>query len=137
MRGRRATRIGRRILREQTFELMVSPAIADLQFEADRAPGIRPAAYSAVAAALVGGFVEDMRLDLAELATDLPGLLQIIAMQTCYYTTMLTLIGGAAFKQLSGPDFLFLGTLILSLSTVSTLVCYWPKRFTDIVDVPD
>lgn len=136
MRGLRATRIGRRLLREQTFELMVSPAIADLQFESDRA-GVRPAAYSAVAAGLVGGFVEDMRLDLAELATDLPGLLQIVAVQTCYYTTMLTLIGGAAFKQLSGPHFLFLGTLILSLSTVSTLVCYWPKRFTDIVGVPD
>ena len=137
MRGLHATRIGRRLLREATFDLMVSPAIADLQFESDHAPGIRPTAYSAVAVALLGALVEDMRLDLADLASDLPGLLRIVAMQTCYYATMLTLIGGAAFKQLSSPDFLFLGTLIVSLSTVSTLVCYWPKRFADIGDVPD
>src|SRR5262245_36307632 len=86
MAGELLTRMLRGVLHHNTFELFVSPAIADLQ----RCPST--AAYLAVWSSLGGAVVEDLILDAQLLVDEIGLMLGLIAMQTCYYGGMLLLL---------------------------------------------
>jgi hypothetical protein len=58
------TSLARRILRDETFERLVSPAIADLQCEAAEGPAIRLRHYAALASVLACAMLRDFRLGL-------------------------------------------------------------------------
>jgi hypothetical protein len=123
-------RIARRVFHEETFDLMVSPALADLQFEAMAGISTTARNYVAVSRALVGAMCYDLFHDLRSLREDASDLLQVVAMQVSYYAAMTTLIGGAAFGRLSSEAILFLIFVILCLSLIPALLCFWPARCT-------
>lgn len=63
------------------------------------------------------------------LAEDASDLLTIVVVQVCYYATMLTLIGGAAFRRLSEVELLVLAIMIVGLSVLPVIICFWPERY--------
>ncbi len=137
MRGRWLSRIGRRTLHTDTFALMLSPAIADFQFEAPT--GIALAChYFAIVRALVGALRFDVCGDLATLTEDIGAITVLTAIQASYYAFMLVLFSGLGTERLStldmGSD---LVTRIVSYSLVICAVClltssacFWPPRRT-------
>ena len=131
------TGVARRLLDEDTFQLIVSPAIADLQFEAPTCGVIgRARAYIAVGVALAGAIGHDLLVDLRLLHEDAPMLIRVVLMQVAYYSCMLTLpfagmTAGELVERLlngSGPA-LAAGILaVVGLSSIPTLLCFWPAR---------
>jgi hypothetical protein len=122
----------RRIFHGETFELVVSPAIADLQFEPPSARG-----YAGVWAALGGAVWRDLKGDLKILGGDAGMLSGLVVMQACYYTCLLTLMSGLTtsgltaidkLDRVSGQAALAFAVLIGGLSSVPTLLCFWPAR---------
>ena len=131
-RGDWLTSLARPLFHSQTFELVVSPAIADLQFEP---PSAR--AYAGVWIALGGALWRDLRSDLRIVSRDAGTLGSLVVMQACYYTCLLTLMSGLttsgltaidAFDRVRGGAAVFFAVLIAGLSTVPTLLCFWPTR---------
>jgi hypothetical protein len=131
-RGDWMTSLARPIFHRETFELIVSPAIADLQFEPASARG-----YVAVWIALSGAVRRDLRSDFRILSDDVGTLGALVVMQACYYTCLLTLMSGLstsgltaidAFERVSGGAAIFFAALIAGLSVVPTLLCFWPAR---------
>jgi hypothetical protein len=132
MRGDWFTSLARPIFHRDTFELVVSPAIADLQFEPRSGRG-----YAGVWMALGGAMWRDLRSDLRILSGDAGTLGTLVVMQACYYTCLLALMSGLttsgltaidAFDRLRSGAAVFFAVLIASLSTVPTLLCFWPAR---------
>jgi hypothetical protein len=131
-RGDWFTSLARPMFHRDTFDLVVSPAIADLQFER---PSAR--AYAGVWVAFGGAVLRDFRSDLRILSGEAGTLGALVVMQACYYTCLLTLMSGLttsgltaidAFNRISGGAALFFTALIAGLSTVPTLLCFWPAR---------
>ena len=131
-RGAWLTAFARRLFHDQTFELVVSPAIADLHFEP---PSART--YAAVWAAFGGAAWRDVGGDLKILSGDAGTLGGLVVMQACYYTCLLTLMSGLttsgltlldALDRVSGQAALVFAVLIATLSTLPTLLCFWPAR---------
>jgi hypothetical protein len=131
-RGDWLTSLARPIFHRETFELVVSPAIADLQFEQRSTGG-----YVAVWIAVGGAVWRDLRSDLRILSDDVGTLGALVVMQACYYTCLLTLMSGLttsgltavdAFERVSGGAAMFFAALITGLSVVPTLLCFWPAR---------
>jgi hypothetical protein len=123
-------RIARALLHEDTFELMVAPAIADLQC-APSASG-----YSAAWASLAGALGEDVGGDLRYLADDIGMLMTLIIIQASYYSGMLLLlVAGMTTDQmvasLEGGGMRSLSAALLfvfTLSALPTMFCFWPPR---------
>ena len=109
-----------RFLSDRAFELVVAPALADLQFDEDTGRGSRAANRLAVLKAVAGG----LRLDVWR---DSGTLLRVALLSACYYSFPLAL-GIRYFKTWS--DFFVAFTLTLGLSLVPVLVCFWPERHT-------
>ena len=131
-RGDWLTSLARPLFHRETFELVVSPAIADLQFEPRSARS-----YVAVWIAVGGAVWRDLRSDVRILSDDVGTLGALVVMQACYYTCLLTLMSGLttsgltavdAFERVSGGAALFFAALITGLSVVPTLLCFWPAR---------
>jgi hypothetical protein len=131
-RGDWFTSLARPLFHRDTFEFILSPAIADLQFEP---PSVR--GYLAVWIALAGALWRDLRSDLKVVSGDAGTLGGLVIMQACYYACLLTLMSGLttsgltaidAFERVSGGAALFFVVLIAGLSTVPTLLCFWPAR---------
>jgi hypothetical protein len=130
MRKIRVMMFARRVFREDTLALMVYPAIADLQFEgATGSMATLVRGYAALARALYGGLVHDFCADLRVLCDDAPDLLRAVAMQACYYAMMLTLASGAGFRRLSDLECVMIAIVIVALSVIPALVCFWPDRY--------
>lgn len=109
-----------RFLSDRTFELVVAPALADLQFD-EEGGGRRPIANRiAVLKAVAGG----LRLDVWR---DAGPLLKVALLSACYYTFPMA-VGIRMFKTWS--DFFVAITVVLGLSLVPVLVCFWPERRT-------
>ena len=132
MRGDWLMSLARPIFHRDTFELVVSPAIADLQFEPPSGRG-----YAGVWIALGGAVWRDLRSDLRVLSGDAGTLGALVVMQACYYTCLLTLMSGMttsgltaidAFDRLREGAALFFVALIAGLSTSPPLLCFWPAR---------
>jgi hypothetical protein len=133
MRGDWLTTAGRRILHSDTFDVIVSPAIADLQFESWSVGR----GYLGVYRAFGGALRRDLVRDLRVLCGDATTLTSLIVMQACYYTCLLTLVSGLttsgltavrAFERVSADAALTFALIIVGLSTVPTLLCFWPAR---------
>jgi hypothetical protein len=111
---------------------MVCPAIADLQFEAPSGGvGTIVRGYLGVAKAISGALLHDLCEDMRILAADAPDLLWVVAMQVCYYASMVALIGGNWFRQFDEAQFIVLVVTIVGMSVIPVVVCFWPDRYPD------
>ena len=107
-----------RFLSDRTFQLVVAPALADLQFDEDTGRRRRAANRLAVIRALAGGLRDDMSRDSGSV-------LKMALLSVCYHLTPLTM-GLDYFKTWSG--FFTIASIVLALSLVPVMVCYWPPR---------
>jgi hypothetical protein len=107
-----------RFLSDRTFELVVAPALADLEFDPGRMPFARAINRLAVLRAVLGGFVHDVKRDSGTF-------LLLMLVPSCYYLSLLTVCLDAV-KTWSG--FLSLAAMVIALSTAPVLVCFWPSR---------
>jgi hypothetical protein len=109
-----------RFLSDRTFELVVAPALADLQFDEKGGRRSHLANRIAVFRAVAGG----LRLDVWH---ESGPLLKVALLSACYYTFPLA-VGIRMFRTWS--EFFVAITLVLGLSLVPVLVCFWPERRT-------
>ncbi len=131
-------RVGRRLLHRDTFEMVLSPAIADFQFETATRSVARPGDYHAIFRALFGALWFDLSSDLLALKSDAGMIALLTLLQTSYYTFMLVLLSGlgtgtlAAFEMDSDVVTRALsyvvGVSVACLLTSSA--CFWPPRRT-------
>ena len=135
--GNWVARVGLRLLHRDTFEMMLSPAIADLQFETIARSAARPGDYCAVFRALLGALWFDLSSDLLALKSDAETIALLTLLQTSYYTFMVLLSGLgtgtlAAFEMDSELVTRALsyvaGVTVACLLTSSA--CFWPPRRT-------
>ncbi len=115
-----------RFLREQTFELIVAPAIADLQYDAATADGVRNARNcAAVLTALAWGLYEEITSDAGSALM----FVLLVAIPACYYTALVIACTPGDPQFLATTDErLAIGGLIAALSLGPAIVCYWPER---------
>jgi len=109
-----------RFVSARSFELIVAPALADLEYEAD-AGQLRN--RIAVCRALAGA----LRIDVANQA----GTFLVLALvPACYYFVLMTV----CFDFFSGRNalsgFVALTAPLLLLSIAPATVCFWPERRT-------
>ena len=109
-----------RFLSNRTFQFIVAPAIADLQFEHPAGRLRRTANRVAVLRAVAGG----VRDDLARASS---GMLALTLVPACYYIFLLVLCFDVYSISISS-DFLVIAALILILSFGPVLACFWPER---------
>ena len=112
-----------RFLSDRTHELIVAPAIADVQYDSGEQGADLRARFS-ILLALAGGVYEELTSDLRLLK--LAGLALIPGL---YYAFLLVLVApeaGALVRGHWGPIALAIGIAVLSFGPV--LVCCWPER---------
>ena len=130
MTGDFVARVGRVLLHEDTFELMAAPAIADLQLEPTTG------AYAAAWSSLLGGFADDFCGDIRLVLDDIGTLATLVIIQAGYYSCMLMLLVAhmrtpEALQVVAAgapPEFFIALFLIFTISTLPTLLCFWPPR---------
>ena len=123
MPGERLTRLTRRLVHDDTFALVVAPAIADLQFEVPSASiAGRGRSYAGVWRALLGAVCLDLARDARILRHDASLLLTLSAMQACYYGGLLVL----AMDHLSPQRVAAVVLAILFFSAAFTVLGFWP-----------
>ena len=114
-----------RFLSDRTYQLIVAPAIADLQYDAgDGRHRHTAGGYFSVLAAFAGAAYEELTGDSAVLK--IAGLALIPAI---YYAFLIVLVvpeAGEFLTSHTGPLALAVGTAVLSFGPV--LACCWPER---------
>ena len=136
MPGTWIARLGERVLHAETFALMLSPAIADLQFEAPARAALRWCHYVAVLKAFVAAFCCDVVGDILSLRDDIPAVAMLTLLQSSYYTFMLVLLSGFGTAKLSAHHLEEAATAhnlcsiaaIVIACMVPTMACFWPPR---------
>jgi hypothetical protein len=137
MPGSWLARIGHRMLHTDTFTLMLSPAIADFQFEAPA--GIsRACHYFAILRAFFGALRFDICGDLVRLTEDIGAISVLTAIQASYYAFMLVLFSGLGTERVATLDLndgLVTRTVswvvvICAVCLVTSSACFWPPRRT-------
>jgi len=108
-----------RFLSERTVQLIVEPALADLQFDGGTSPRSRAANRLAVLTA-VGGGIRD------EIARGSAGFIALTLMPTCYYLFLMLIC--LDFRPSSPGLFFAVASVILVLSIGPVMVCFWPAR---------
>jgi hypothetical protein len=108
----------RRYLSTRTFELIVEPALADLQYDEEIGRRSTAANRVAVLRAVSGGLCDELRRDL-------PGFLTVALVPAAYYVFMMTVCLDA-FRTWS--EFFGTAALILVMSFLPVVVCFWPRR---------
>jgi hypothetical protein len=114
----RVTAFAERFLSDRAFELVVAPALADLQFD-DEAGRRSPLANRLAVLRAVGGALGD------DIRRDSGSLFKLALLSNCYFMFPVAL-GIHAFKTWS--EFFIVATIVLALSMVPVLVCFWPAR---------
>jgi hypothetical protein len=115
------TGLSTRFLTERSFELIVTPALAD--YELDTATGrSETAARAAVLSAVIGAVWED-----AVRGGDLARFAGLVLIPICYYTFFF-LLGLPKGVGLSSPIITALAIGVVTLSLAPAIVCYWPER---------
>jgi hypothetical protein len=109
-----------RFLSERTFQLIVAPAVADLQFEHCSGRLRQAVNRVAVLRAVAGGARDD-------LARASGGMLLLALLPACYHVFLLVLCFDVFSISIS-TDFIVVATLILVLSFSPVMVCFWPER---------
>ena len=123
------TALSERWLRERTFELVVAPAIADLQFD-EGATGLRRARNgAAVVSAFLWGLYDELRSDPGGLLT----FVMIALIPACYYMMLVIVCAPVHGYPLSYPLSeaevkIAIGLAVFALSLAPALVCVWPSR---------
>lgn len=114
----RVTAFAERFLSDRSTELIVAPALADLQFDRDAGPLRRAANHLAVVRAVAGALRHE--------AARGSGFFLVLTLMTAGYNfVLLTLF--ADFISISSNLFgLAMGLLFLSLGPV--VACFWPER---------
>ena len=113
-----------RFLSTRSFELIVVPALADLEFESELGRRSLIASRCAVLRAVAGGLREDVSRDSGSL-------IKLTLLPFCYYMVPL-LMGIEYFK--TWPEVVAAFVIVLALSMVPVLVCFWPARHTPRAD---
>ena len=108
-----------RFLSGRSFELIVAPALADLQFE--RAGGRLAPGRLAVLRALAGA----VRADLASNA-GLFFMLTLVPM--CYYFVLITVCFDFFSGHAGRSGFIAAAAPLMVVSIAPVLVCFWPER---------
>jgi hypothetical protein len=113
-----------RFLTNRTFELIVAPALADLQFDDARANGSgrlrRARNYIAVLRAVGGGVFD-------ELSRDTASFLMLTLLPMSYYVALITIFWDFFMKNgtMAAPAAM-VAIVVLSLGPV--MACFWPER---------
>ena len=111
-----------RFLSDRTFELIVAPALADLQFE-QPSGWVRQAEHRvAVLRAVAGGLRDDA-------ARGCGSFVMLMLLPICYHVFLL-LICFDFFSISLSTGFVAAATLIVVLSLGPVLACFWPQRRT-------
>jgi hypothetical protein len=122
----RITAFADRFLTERTFELIVAPALADLQFDATTSPLGRARNYLAVVRAVAGGLHD-------ELSRDSASFLVLALLPASYYIALLTVFWDFFMKN--GARGVSLAVVLIAvLSFAPVMACFWPERRTRPVD---
>jgi len=123
------TTLSTRFLTERSFELIVTPALAD--YDLDTATGARSelAARGAVLSAFAGAAWED-----AVRGGDLARFAGLVLIPICYYSFFFLLGLPGGFGHLSSSIVTMLAIAVVTLSLAPAIVCYWPER--DSRDTP-
>jgi hypothetical protein len=145
MPGTWLSRIGRRALHAESFALILSPAIADLQFEAAAPQFATPLRYYAVLRAFAGALWFDICNDLRAMRDDVSMIGVLTAIQGSYYSFMLVLLSGfgtARPAQMHFDDSIAVrGLAYVAAITVASMLtssaCFWPPRRTAGTATPD
>jgi hypothetical protein len=116
----RIVALAQRLLSDRTFELIVAPALADLQFERGRGPRRRALNRIAVLRAVAGGLRGDVARNSGSFVT-------LMLVPACYYIFLLILCFDF-FSIAISADFLVVAALILALSFGPVMACFWPER---------
>ena len=116
----------RRFLSGRTYQLIVMPAIADLQFERRAGPMKRAANHFGVFRAIIGGVGDDVARASGSFFT-------LMLLPSCYYLFLLVLCFDVFSISLS-TDFVVVAALILILSFAPVLACFWPERTTRTIE---
>ena len=109
-----------RFLSERTFQLIVLPAIADLQFEHAAGRSTRTANRLAVLRAVCGGLHDD-------LARASGGMFALAMLPAGYYIFLLVMCFDVLSISMS-TSFLVVALLVLVLSFGPAMACFWPAR---------
>jgi hypothetical protein len=136
MPGTWLAQLGQRWLHGETFALVVSPAIADMQFESPAGCVSRARHYVAILKAFAGAFCCDAMTDAQSLRDDLPTLATLVAVQVSYYMFFMLLLSGLGTGPVSsshtdqGTALRIAGYIvgIVLLCLVPTAACFWPAR---------
>jgi hypothetical protein len=116
----RVIAFSRRFLTNRTFELIVEPALADLQFDAEASGTARAASYLAVLRAVAGGLVDDLTRDSASFV--------LLALLPAGYYTGLMVVFADFFSGASRYMTTVAVALIVVLSLGPVTACFWPER---------
>ena len=107
-----------RFVSQRTFELVVAPALADLEFE--EREGRRGAIDNRIAVlrAVVGAVCHDARR-----GSD--GFLKLMLLSACYYAFPVA-VSVRMFNSWS--EFFLAMLVVLAMSLTPVMVCFWPSR---------
>lgn len=109
-----------RFLSQRSFELIVAPALADLEFEDEAGRRSRLANRYSVLRAVAGGVRDDVWRDSGSV-------FKLALLSVCYYMFPIV-VGFNYFKTWS--DFFAVMALVLALALVPVAACFWPERHT-------
>ena len=109
--------VGQRVLSPRTFEMIVSPTIADSQYDRERRAGAWRT-YVPVLVALAAG----IRIEVARQS----GVFILLTLIPAAYNMALLTICGDFFKATSG--LLAVGSIISVLSVTPVVMCFLPER---------
>jgi len=107
-----------RFLSTRTLELIVAPALADLEFETELGRRSRFACRCSVLRAVAGGLRGD-------LSRNCISLIKLTLLPACYYG--LPLVMGFEYFE-TWAEFFAALAVVVALSLVPVLVCFWPER---------
>jgi hypothetical protein len=107
-----------RFVSDHTFQLVVAPALADLDFDPGRTTLARFGNRLAVIKAVAGGLGHELKRDSGIFV----GLTMV---PTCYYLCLMTVCLDA-FTTLAKA--LAVAGLVSVLSLVPVMACFWPSR---------
>ena len=108
-----------RFVSQRAFDLIVTPALADWEFENAGGRQSRIASQVAVFRAIAGGVGHDVRNSSA-------GFLKLTLLSACYYMFPVA-VSVRMFTTWS--DFFAAAGVVLLLSLIPVVVCFWPERY--------
>ena len=109
-----------RFLSDRTFELVVAPALADLEFESGAGRRRRVENQLAVLRAVAGGLRD-------EAARALGGFLALLLLPAGYYIFLMVILFDFFSIEIT-RTFFVVAALILALSVGPVAACFWPDR---------